>query len=99
MSLIAKLNPSRFTAMSGKMAAIVGCIIGEQLTDPQIDQLLVTSDGGLLARLEGDVGFNDFIGTFEDLKRNWQDLLAAADLKPEELAWAEQLFAQNVTLC
>jgi len=48
--------------MSGRMAAIVGYILGERWTDPPIAELTVTSDGYLLARLVGDVGANEFIG-------------------------------------
>ena len=43
--LAAKLRPDRFTAMSGKMAAIVGYIVGERFSDPAISELVVTSDG------------------------------------------------------
>jgi hypothetical protein len=35
-ALIAKLRPDRFTAMSGKMAAIVGYILDERSADPAI---------------------------------------------------------------
>jgi hypothetical protein len=35
VTLAAKLHPDRFSAMSGKMAAIVGYILGESWTDPE----------------------------------------------------------------
>lgn len=45
MSLADKLHPDRFTAMSGRMAAILGYILGESWTEPEIPYLSVTSDG------------------------------------------------------
>lgn len=54
--LVDKLRPDRFTAMSGKMAAIVGYILDERFSDPAISELVVTSDGFVLAQTEGEVG-------------------------------------------
>jgi hypothetical protein len=45
MELAKKLHPSCFTAMSGKMAAIVAYIVGEHWTSPAIVELVATSDG------------------------------------------------------
>ena len=83
--LVAKLRPERFTAMSGKMAAIVGYIVGERFSDPAITELVVTSDGFVLAQAEGDVGANDFIGSEVDLNRNLLDLITAAGLTDDEV--------------
>lgn len=83
-ALIEKLRPERFTEMSGKMAAIVGYILGERFTDPAISELVVTSDGFVLAQSEGEVGANDLIGTEADLNRNLLDLIGAAGLTDEE---------------
>lgn len=44
-NLVAKLRPDRFSAMSGRMAAIIGYIVDERLSDPAISELVVTSDG------------------------------------------------------
>ena len=48
MALAEKLHPDRFSAMSGKMAAIIGYILGESWTEPEIAALSVTSDGFVL---------------------------------------------------
>ena len=80
MTLTEKLHPARFTGMSGKMAAIVGCILGQAWTSPAIAELTITSDGHVLARHEGDCGHNDYIGTVADLQKNWRRLLDAAGL-------------------
>jgi hypothetical protein len=83
--LVAKLRPDRFSAISGKMAAIVGYILDESFTDPPISELVVTSDGFVLAQSEGEVGANDMIGSEADLNRNLLDLIAAAGLTEEEI--------------
>ena len=83
--LIEKLRPDRFTAMSGKMAAIVGYILDERFSDPAISELVVTSDGFVLAQTEGDVGANDMIGEEADLNRNLLSLIEAAGLSEDEL--------------
>ena len=83
--LVAKLRPDRFTAMSGKMAAIVGYILDERFSEPAISELVVTSDGFVLAQTEGEVGANDMLGTEVDLNRNLLDLIKAAGLTAEEI--------------
>lgn len=91
-----KLHPRRFPNMSPKMAAILGCILGEKYTEPAIEALCVTSDGCLLAQHEGDIGFNDFMGTSRDLERNWRNLLDAAELTEAEREAADALYRQHV---
>ncbi len=44
--------------MSGKMPAIVGYILDERFSDPAISELVVNSDGSVLAQSEGGVGAN-----------------------------------------
>lgn len=83
--LIDKLRPDRFSAMSGKMAAIVGYILNEPFSDPAISELVVTSDGFVLAQSEGEVGANDLIGEEADLNRNLLTLIQAAGLTDDEV--------------
>ena len=71
--------------MSGRMAAIVGYILDERFSDPAISELVVTSDGFVLAQSEGEVGANDLIGSETDLNRNLLDLITAAGLSAEEI--------------
>jgi len=84
-SLIEKLRPERFTAMSGRMAAIVGYILDEPLAEPVIGELVVTSDGFVLAQSEGEVGANEMMGEEADLNRNLLTLIEAAGLSEEEI--------------
>ena len=83
-TLTAKLHPKRFPNMSGKMAAIVGYILSRRWTRPRIAELVVTSDGWVLARNAGQVVFDTIVGTAEDLERNWNNLMRAAGLSSEE---------------
>jgi hypothetical protein len=89
MTLTEKLHPERFSAMSGKMAAIVGYILGESWTEPVIAALSVTSDGFVLTDAE-------FFGEAADLDRNLLNLLVAAEVTPEESAEFERLYLERV---
>ena len=97
--LIAKLHPRRFPGMSGKMAALVGYILGRRWTRPKIVELVVTSDNWVLARNRGHVGFDTIIGTAADLERNWSNLLRAAGLTDGERQEADGRFRQAVRRC
>ena len=95
-SLLQKLNPNRFPRMSSLMAAIVGHLLEVAFVNPSIVEMIVTPDGFLLARREGEVGANHFIGLYSDLLRNWLCLLAAAELTTTEKMEAEALFAAKI---
>jgi len=95
-TLIEALHPRRFPGMSGRMAAVAGYILGRRWTRPRIDELVVTSDGWLLARNSGNVGFNVIVGTLADLERNWNTLLRAAGLTGEQQREACERYKQAV---
>jgi hypothetical protein len=89
VTLSAKLQPDRFSAMSGKMAAIVGYILGESWTEPEIAALSVTSDGFVLTDAE-------FFGEAADLDRNLLNLLIIADLTANERTEFERRYRERV---
>ena len=96
-----KLDPRRFTAMSGKMAAIVAFILDSDRfqTEPAISELVIDSSGGVLAGhwTGGRPGMmNDFIGSVEDFDSNWNRLLNVAGLTSEELALAQHLRRERI---
>lgn len=91
-----KLNPNRFTAMSPKMAAIVAYIIGERYTCPHIESMIKTSDGMVIARQSGDIGYNIFIGHISEVDSNWKNLINAADLTSEEEKEAMRLYERMI---
>ncbi len=98
-TLTATLNPRRFPGMSGKMVAIVGYILGEEWSKPSIAEMVVTSDGFVLARNEGHVGFDTIIGAAADLERNWNNLLRAAGPTSDERRLANEHYRQAVRDC
>ena len=66
-ALARKLHPDRFPCMSSVMAAIVGFVIGERFTEPAVAKIVVTRDGFVLARADGEASANHFIGSYSDL--------------------------------
>ena len=95
-TLAAKLRPSRFPGMSPFMAAIIGYVLGESFTDPQIAEIKVSENENLVyIRQGGAVGF-DGIQSLDDLRENWNRLMDAAGLTPEERARAVELFRKKV---
>ena len=87
------LHPNRFPGMSTKMMAIVGFIIGGNFTTPAIEQMIVTSDGILMARVSGDIGYNDILGSVDDFKQNWDRLIHLPNLglTYDEVKYLEEL--------
>lgn len=96
MSLRTKLHPARFPSMSGRMAAIVGYVLGESWAEPAITDLAVTVDGVVFAATTEDPLMNSLIGSARDVRRNWTALLNAAQLDTAERELAERLFATRV---
>ena len=93
-----KLNPEKFPNMSGKMRAIVGYFLDEQYTEPRIVEMSVTFDNFVFARIDGDCGYNEFIGSYRDLERNWMNLISikSLGLTPDEVAYCKQLLETKV---
>lgn len=73
-----KLAPTRFPNMSLQLAAILGFILERQYTTPALAELVVTPDGHLLARPEGEPGPLAHIAAEADLRANLRRLGMAA---------------------
>ena len=94
--LIVKLNPKRFSGMSPFMAAVIGYVLGQSFTDPDIAEITVSESEGLVyIRQSAAVGF-DGIQSLDDLRENWNRLLEAAQLSADERAEAVRLFNSKV---
>jgi hypothetical protein len=94
--LIRKLDPRRFPGMSPLMAAVVGYVVGESFTNPEIAEITVSEAEGIVYfRKVGAVGF-DGLQSLEDLRNNWNRLLDVAGLTAEERHEAVQLFVTKV---
>src|SRR5262249_42888981 len=97
-----KLHPKRFR-VSPRFHAVLACLLNQSgWTTPEIAALTVTSDGFLLGRARGDIGYNHILGTRSDLERNIIGASAAAGLTASEtrrlLALCPSLSASFVNL-
>jgi hypothetical protein len=91
-----KLHPKRFPNMSPFMAAVVGYVLGESFTNPEIAEITVSEQENLVyIRKAGAVGF-DGLQSLEDLRSNWNSLMDAAGLTADERKEAVHLFRARV---
>ena len=95
-SLKQKLNPSRFPGMSPFMAAIVGYVLGEHLSEPEIAEIKVgEAENVVYFRQVGSIRF-DGLQSLVDLRNNWNRLIDVAELTAEERKEAVRLFGVKV---
>ena len=87
-----KFHPFRHPQMSSLMAAIVGFVIDAPFGDPRIADMIVTPDGFILARAQGEVSAI----AVARLICGWFSLLDAAKLTNTERMEAEVLFAAKI---
>ncbi len=84
--------------MSPFMAAIVGFVLGESFTDPEIAEITVSETENLVyIRKVGGVGF-DGMQSLEDLRNNWNRLIDVAGLTPDERRSAVRLFNAKIPM-
>ena len=95
-ALSEKLQPSRFPRMSRVMAGIVGFIVEADFTEPAIADIIVTSKGLVIVRIDGELSTNHMVGAYTDLLQNWVKLLRVAGLTTQEWIEAQGLFAAKV---
>jgi hypothetical protein len=93
-TLTTKLYPGRFPNMSPLMAAIVGHMVGERYTEPEIVEIYITSDGW--AGVSHDDLTSDLIGDATSLERNLANLADAAGLDDNERAEFTRLQEQMI---
>lgn len=86
--LVAKLSPAHLT-LSGRMTAIVACVLGQEWTDPRMAWLYIDSQGNFGSDSE-------FIGNSVDLERNLTGLLGTAEVTPAESALFGKLLACSI---
>lgn len=96
--LTRKLHPSRYPGMSPKMAALVGFLVEDQFTQPDIAEVQVTSDGYAMGRASDDCGCNQFLGNFGEVRDNFARLRDVAGLTPDESQEFNSQFARRFGL-
>jgi len=90
-----KFHPFRHPQMSRLMAAIVGFVIDAPFGDQRIADMIVTPDGFILARAQGEVS-SVAVTRYDELICGWFALLDAAKLTNRERMEAEVLFAAKI---
>jgi hypothetical protein len=73
--------------VSDHFRAILGCLLGENWTTPRLVEMVVTSDGHLLGRLDNEADFKVFLGEVDDLIRNIHGVAPVAELDGDEVGY------------
>ena len=77
----------RSVEISGMFSAILGSLLSEDWSTPHIEELRITPDRCLLARVKGEVSYKAFLGAEADLIRNIHGLAAVAELDGDEVGY------------
>jgi len=73
--------------VSGHFQAILGCLLGEDWTTPRLIEMVVTPDGHVLGRCDGESSFKAFLGASEDLIKNIHGVAPVAELDGDEVGF------------
>jgi hypothetical protein len=73
--------------ISDQFRAILGCLLEQNWTEPRLVQMVLSPDGHLLGRAEGQATEQVYLGTQEDLTRNIHGLAAVAELDGDEVGF------------
>lgn len=77
----------RSVEVSGMFSTILGCLLGENWGTPLIEELRITPDRCLLARVAGEATFRAFLGAEADLIRNIHGVASVAELDGDEVGY------------
>lgn len=73
--------------ISDHFRAIFGSLLDEDWTTPRLVELVVTPDGHLLGRCDGESSFKAFLGASEDLIKNIHGVAVVAGLDGDEVGY------------
>ena len=73
--------------VSDHFQAILGCLLGEDWTTPRLVEMVITPDGALLGRCDGQPGFSTFLGASADLIRNIHGVAPVAEFDGDEIGF------------
>ncbi len=71
----------------GMFTAILGSLLGEDWGTPRVEEMRITPDRCLLARVEGEATFKAFLGAEADLIRNVHGIAEVAGLDGDEVGY------------
>lgn len=77
----------RSVQVSDHFQAILGCLLGEDWSTPRLVEIVITPDGHLLGRCDGESAFKAFLGASEDLIRNIHGVAPVAELDGDEIGF------------
>lgn len=77
----------RSVETGGMFTAILGALLGEDWSTPKIEEMRITPDRCLLARVEGEATFKAFLGAEADLIRNVHGISEVAGLDGDEVGF------------
>jgi len=77
----------RIVKVSEHFQAILGCLVAEDWTTPRLVEMVITPDGHLLGRCEGEPSFKAFLGAADDLVKNIHGVAPVAELDGDELGY------------
>ena len=77
----------RSVSVSDHFQAILGCLLEEDWTTPRLVEVVISPDGHLLGRCEGQTTFKTFLGSSEDLLKNIHGVAPVAVLDGDEVGY------------
>ena len=77
----------RAVKVSDHFQAILGCLLGEDWTSPRLVEMVITSDGHMLGRCDGEEDFKVFLGEANDLIKNIHGVAPVAELDGDEIGF------------
>jgi|LakMenEpi03Aug12_release.lakeMendotaPanAssembly.Ray.scaffolds.fasta_scaffold2898548_1 hypothetical protein len=73
--------------ISDQFRAILGCLLEQTWTEPRLVQMILSPEGHLLGRAEGQATEQVYLGTQDDLTRNINGIAQVAALDGDELGF------------
>jgi hypothetical protein len=73
--------------ISEQFRAILGCLLEQDWTTPRLVQMVLSPDGHLLGRAEGQTTEQVYLGSGDDLTKNIHGLAPVAELDGDEVGF------------
>jgi hypothetical protein len=73
--------------VSDRFEAILGCLLDVDWTTPRLVEMVITPDGHLLGRCDGEASFKAFLGASDDLIKNIHGIAPVAELDGDEIGY------------
>ena len=77
----------RAVQVSEHFQASLGCLLSEDWTTPRLVEMVITPDGHILGRCDGEAAFKAFLGASEDLIKNIHGVAPVAELDGDEIGF------------